>query len=123
MESKKISEDGDPEQGGEENLDDGMAADYGLEPDDALCGPPTEWDMVDDALGDLINLLTDNDYDDETAEEAVFDALSQLTDEGAVPDTPDLDEPETVKAGWIANNMPKIKLKLQSMGLEFSEQL
>lgn len=101
--------------------DEDMPSVPGIDDDD--CGPATESDAVDEALDGLIELLVDNGYDDEIAEEAVFDAMEGLTTAGMLKDTPELDEPDEVKRDWIVDSMPRLRLKLRDMGLEFTEEV
>lgn len=100
--------------------DDDLPAVPGVDDDDE-CGPPTESDRVDAALDALIETLVESGYDEEVAEEAVFDAMSTLTSNGMIVDTPDLDEPDEAKSNWIVEYMPRIRQKLRDMGLEFTE--
>lgn len=105
-----------------------MGQDHVHDPEEALlgdhdeeCGPPTERDVIDDALEGVILLLVNAGYDDEDSEDAVFAAMEQLHNADLCTDTPDIDEPEQAKTAWIFNHIPRIKQKLREMGLDFTE--
>lgn len=85
------------------------------------CGPAVNRDMIDDALEELIFMLVQSGYADEDAENAVFDAMELLSANDQLLDTPDISAEEAEKASWIFNYIPKIKLQLKEMGLEFEE--
>ena len=87
--------------------------------DDAECGPPEEVDMVDEAIEGVIGELEKAGYSEEDAEEAVYDAMSDLIDAEAIDDTPDMDQEAEVKALWVQTAVPKVKDRLKEMGLEF----
>ena len=87
--------------------------------DDADCGPPEEYDMIDSAIEGVISELEAAGYSDEDAEEAVYDAMSDLIDASEIDDTPDMDQEAELKALWVQTAIPKIKNRLQEMGLEF----
>jgi hypothetical protein len=90
-----------------------------VHPDDEECGPPEEVDMVDQMLDEVAATLIDAGYSDEDAEDATFDAVSDLIDEGAIEDTPDLHLDDGIKATYVTNAKPRIYAKLKEMGLEF----
>ena len=94
--------------------------------DDALddtCGPPNNKDQVDDAILDIIDLLVRNDYEDDSAEEATYDAIASLIADEAIEDTPDLHAKDEIKAQWIHNSIPKIKERLHQLGVEYDESM
>lgn len=93
------------------------AADIDLLDED--CGPSDGRDMVDRAIDGLVNLLTAADYEDDSALDAVFDAMEKLLDTGVINDTPDMDVSDEDKLNWISKSVPLIKDKLKQMGLEF----
>jgi hypothetical protein len=86
-------------------------------PDDCL--PDDRKDLVDEALDSVIGTLADAGYEDESAIEAVFDAMELLIEENIIEVTPDLDVADDIKKDWIDKTIPKIKERLKVMGLEF----
>lgn len=80
-----------------------------------------EPDMIDGALEDLMNMLVDADYTEEASEEAVFDAIATLVNDGSIMDTPEAIASDDEKAQWVLNAVPKIKSRLKELGLEFDE--
>jgi len=107
------SEEGTPndELGNEFDLDQALATSIDEEDPDA----------VDDAIADMMDMLVDADYTEESAEEAVFDAIATLVADGSIMDTPEADASDDDKAQWILNSIPKIKARLKDLGLEFDE--
>ena len=94
--------------------------------DDALddvCGPPNNKDMVDDAILSIIELLVRNDYEDDSAELATYDAIASLINDRSIDDTPDMHVPDDVKVQWIHNSIPKIKERLHKIGVDYDESL
>ena len=89
--------------------------------DDSDCGPDEERDLVDDAIDGVIELLVKNEYEEETAIEATYDAMEMLMESGQIDDTPELDESADTKAAWIQKSIPALKAQLKEMGLEFEE--
>jgi hypothetical protein len=100
------------ELGDEFDLDDAMSA-----------GNAEEADIVDDAIMDIMDMLVDNDYPEETAEEAVFDAIATLVNDGSISDTPDADASDDEKVSWKLTSIPKIKSRLKELGLQFDETI
>lgn len=90
--------------------------------DDALSsGNADEADIIDDAIMDIMDMLVDNDYPEETAEEAVFDAIATLVNDGSISDTPEADASDDEKVSWKLSSIPKIKSRLKELGLQFDE--
>jgi hypothetical protein len=90
--------------------------------DDALSsGNADEADIIDDAIMDIMDMLVDNDYPEETAEEAVFDAIATLVNDGSISDTPEADASDDEKVSWKLTSIPKIKSRLKELGLQFDE--
>jgi hypothetical protein len=90
--------------------------------DDALSsGNADEADIIDDAIMDIMDMLVDNDYPEETAEEAVFDAIATLVNDGSISDTPEADASDDEKVNWKLTSIPKIKSRLKELGLQFDE--
>lgn len=90
--------------------------------DEDACGPPVMRDCVDDCLERMIEMLEGAGYDVPVADQAMNEAMALLIEGEMLPDTPDLDQPETAKIAWIANAEPLIRHKLREMGLEFPEE-
>ena len=107
-----------------DDLEDAMDHDPdidGKHDDDDECGPPVNRDIVDDCLESLIEMLVKSGYDDEIADKALYTALESLMESRTIGDTPDLDQPDTVKHQWIANATPLVRRKLREMGLDLEE--
>lgn len=85
---------------------------------DDECGPPEETDMVDDMLEAIAKDLVRAGYSEEDAEDATFDAMSSMIEEGLLGDTPDIDEDEGAKGMYVSNAKPKIMARLREMGLD-----
>lgn len=99
---------------------DGGGLEESHDPDD--CGPPVHRDCVDDCLERIIEMLEHAGYDEAVADQAMHEAMAMLIETSTLPDTPDLDQPETAKVAWIANAEALIRGKLREMGLEFPEE-
>lgn len=112
MEDLEIDEFGAPN----EDLGTELDLDRALTRSDA-----DEIDIVDDAIMDVIDMLVDSDYPEETAEEAVFDALATLVNDGSILDTPDAEATDDEKVSWTLTSVPKLKSRLKELGLEFDE--
>lgn len=100
---------------------DQLGAEYDLDQALAQTLDEEDPDVVDDALGKLMDMLVASDYTEESAEEAVFDAIATLINDGSISDTPDAMADDAEKAEWILNSVPKIKSRLKELGLEFDE--
>jgi hypothetical protein len=100
---------------------DELGAEFDLDQALAMSIDEEEPDAVDDAIGALMDMLVDADYTEESAEEAVFDAIATLVNDGSIQDTPEADATDAEKAMWISNSIPKVKTRLKALGLEFDE--
>jgi len=105
----------EPDEEGTDNEDLGL--ELGL--DDALLDAEDS-DMVDEFLNSVIDLVA-QEYEEDSAIDAVDDAISSLVDDGSIDDIPSADEPDDVKSQWIFNSLAKIKDRLHDLGLEFDE--
>lgn len=100
---------GDSDLGAEFGLDDAFGND-----DDDFEG---QSDIVDDAIMRLIDEVAE-EYEEESAVQAVYDAIEELISENAIADMPEDDATEDDKIRWIQNSIPRIRAKLQSFGIE-----
>jgi hypothetical protein len=98
---------------------DELGAEFDL--DQALTGDleDDQPDIVDNAIESLMDMLVSADYEEESAEEAVFDAIATLIDDQSITDTPEADASSEEKTMWVTNSVPKIKSRLKELGLEF----
>lgn len=85
----------------------------------AECGPEGEGDEVDAAIEDIIAMLVSNEYEEEDAKEAVFDALHNLIKRDELSDTPETIEESSTKDSWISEFNVKIRNELKKLGLDF----
>lgn len=102
---------------------DQLGAEFDLDQALATSIEEEDPDAVDDALTGIMDMLVDADYTEESAEEAVFDAVATLVNDGSISDTPDASVGDAEKAEWILNSIPKIKARLKDLGLEFDETM
>lgn len=104
--------------------DDGLVEqdEHADEDDDAVCGPPTETDCVDEELEAIVEDLERAGYDSEFAEDAVYTALAELCEAGEGQDTPEQDEDVAAKQTWVARHGPMIRRRLrEGLKLRFEE--
>lgn len=85
------------------------------------CGPEGDGDEVDKAIEDVISMLISNEYDEDDAKEAVFDALHNLIKRDDISDTPETISESSTKDSWISQFNVKIREELIQMGLDFEE--
>lgn len=81
------------------------------------CDDSGRGDIVDVAIMKLTHDLIDLGHNPNKAVEVVFTALADLIAADEIEDSPDIDEPENVKAMWVAQAVPKVKGVIQEMGI------
>lgn len=86
----------------------------------AECGPEGDGDEVNQAINAMVEHLITCDYAEEVALEAIFDALHEMLDSGAMTDIPSLNEMQEGKARWVEEFGVKIREKLSEMGLDLT---
>ena len=82
------------------------------------CGDIGEPDSIDTAIHLWIDKLAET-YEDASAQQAVFDALSELCADGHLSEPPMVEADDSDKNQWIYSFNELINAKLHSMGLEF----
>lgn len=100
------AEEGDADLGKEDDIDDALN-------DDELI----DGDICDDALMELIDEVAE-EYEEESAVNAVYDAVASLVQDGIIDDVPGMSASNEEKALWVQNSIPKIRLRLQELGIE-----
>ena len=83
-----------------------------------VCGPKLEPDNVDIAIHKWIDRLAEN-YEDDSASQAVFDAFAALCSDGHLAEPPMVEADPNEKQEWISVFNQLIDVKLRNMGLEF----
>lgn len=92
------------------------------EDDDAVCGPPTETDCIDEELESIVEDLERAGYDPTFSEDAVYTALADLCEAGEAEDTPEQDETVEGKQTWVVRHGPMIRRQLrEGLKLRFDE--
>lgn len=84
----------------------------------SACGPLGNPDEVEDAIQGWILQLRQAGYA-EDADDAVYDAMSELIEASTLEDTPPTDAPPAIKQQWVFHFHRAIRDKLLKMGLEF----
>lgn len=103
-------EEGDDDLGSENDVDAAMAIALGDDEE-------SDGDVIDTALLSLIDEVA-QEYEEESAISAVYDAVQDLTDENSIEVMPSENDPDELKVDWVNNSIPKIRAKLQSYGIE-----
>jgi hypothetical protein len=83
-----------------------------------VCGEMLPLDEIDKAIHAWIHRLSEH-YEDESAQEAVFDAMTDLYLKGHLGEPPLTDGDLNEKQEWISVFNQLIDGKLRNMGLEF----
>lgn len=92
-----------------------------LSVDDALGNPNDEdaedADVIDDALMLIIDEVAE-EYEEESAVNAVYDAIDTLVADGSIEDIPTEADSDAEKAIWVQNSVPKVRARLLNLGIE-----
>lgn len=84
------------------------------------CGPVGDGDEVNQAISEMIDHLMGCDYPEDTATEAVFDALHDMLEKGEMADVPEINALAEDKTKWVSVFEAKIRKKLEAMGLDLT---
>jgi len=112
MEMEEPLDHNDPDEEGDPNDELGLERGMDTAVDDS------DDDVLDDFINKIMDMVAVN-YEDDSAEEAVYDAIAGLIDDSSIDDMPEKDSGDDVKMQWIWNSLPKIKERLHAMGIEY----
>jgi hypothetical protein len=73
-------------------------------------------DIVDDMLWAIMDEVVATGSSEKAAEKIVDNALDSLIDDEIIPDVPEYDSPDAVKAQWVPNARASIKHYLKLRG-------
>lgn len=76
-------------------------------------------DQIDEALMQLLEIMTSEEPDDQEIEQAseyLYSVIGELVDEEEIDDPPVIEDDEELKTKWIEVAIPKIKDRLVADG-------